>query len=57
MWRTLASARASIAETGRDQIEAFLNAGAERVSVWASHCDTEAEMGEQLERMAHALTL
>ena len=42
-------------ETDRDQIEAFLNAGAERVSVWASHCKTEAEMGEQLERMADAL--
>jgi len=24
--------------------------------VWASHCETEAEMGEQLERMADALT-
>ena len=42
-------------ETDRDQIEAFLNAGAERVSVWASHCETEAEMGAQLERMADAL--
>ena len=42
-------------ETDRDQIAAFLHAGAERVSVWASHCETEAEMGEQLERMADAL--
>ena len=42
-------------ERDRDQIEAFLNAGAERVSVWASRCKTEAEMGEQLERMADAL--
>jgi len=42
-------------DTNRDQIQAFLNAGADRVAVWPSHCETEAEMGEQLERMAEAL--
>jgi alkanesulfonate monooxygenase SsuD/methylene tetrahydromethanopterin reductase-like flavin-dependent oxidoreductase (luciferase family) len=42
-------------ETTREQIDSFLNAGAQRVSVWANHCDTEAEMGEQLERMAETL--
>ena len=39
----------------RDQVEAFLNAGALRVSAWAPHCDTEEEMGDQLERMAENL--
>ena len=42
-------------DTNRDQVQAFLDAGADRVAVWPSHCDTEAEMGEQLERMADAL--
>ena len=42
-------------ETTRDQVDAFLNAGAVRVSVWPTHCDTEEEMGEQLERMAENL--
>ncbi len=42
-------------DTTRDQVDAFLNAGAERVSVWPAHCETEKEMGEQLERMADAL--
>ena len=32
-------------ETTRDQVDAFLNAGAVRVSVWPTHCDTEEEMG------------
>jgi alkanesulfonate monooxygenase SsuD/methylene tetrahydromethanopterin reductase-like flavin-dependent oxidoreductase (luciferase family) len=41
--------------TTREQVDAFLNAGAEHVSVWPAHCDTEAEMGEQLERMAEEL--
>ena len=41
--------------TNRDQVQAFLDAGADGVSVWPSHCETEAEMGEQLERMAEAL--
>ena len=39
----------------RDQVQAFLNASADRVAVWAPHCQTESEMGEQLERMADAL--
>jgi probable F420-dependent oxidoreductase len=42
-------------ETTRDQVDAFLNAGAERVAVWPAHCETEKEMGDQLERMAEAL--
>ena len=42
-------------DTTREQVEDFLNAGAERVSVWAAHCETEEEMAEQLERMADAL--
>jgi probable F420-dependent oxidoreductase len=42
-------------DTTRDQVDAFLNAGAVRVAVWATHCETEQEMGEQLERMADAL--
>ena len=41
--------------TTREQVDAFLNAGAEHVSVWPAHCDTEAEMGEQLEKMAEEL--
>jgi len=39
----------------RDQVDRFLNAGAERVSVWAPHCDSEVEMGGCLEQMAEAL--
>ena len=42
-------------DTTRQQVDDFLNAGAVRVSVWPEHCDTEAEMGEQLERMAETL--
>ncbi len=42
-------------DTKRDQVDAFLNAGAVRVAVWPAHCETEAEMGEQLERMAETL--
>ena len=42
-------------ETTRQQVDDFLNAGAIRVSVWPTHCETEQEMGEQLERMADAL--
>ena len=42
-------------DTSRDQIDAFLNAGADRVAVWPAYCDTEAEMGEQLERMAESM--
>ena len=39
----------------RNEVQSYLDAGAVRVSVWPKHCDTEAEMGEQLERMADAL--
>ena len=42
-------------DTHRDRVEDFLQAGAVQVSVWPAHCETEAEMGEQLERMAEAL--
>ena len=42
-------------DTTRDQVEAFLSAGAVRVAVWPTHCETEQAMGEQLERMATAL--
>jgi alkanesulfonate monooxygenase SsuD/methylene tetrahydromethanopterin reductase-like flavin-dependent oxidoreductase (luciferase family) len=42
-------------DTNRQQGDDFLNAGAARVSVWPAHCDTEVEMGEQMERMAEAL--
>ena len=42
-------------DTTRGQVDDFLNAGAERVSVWANHCDTEQAMGDQLEQMAETL--
>ena len=42
-------------DTDRGQVDSFLDAGAERVAVVAAHCETEAEMGLQLERMADAL--
>jgi probable F420-dependent oxidoreductase len=42
-------------ETTREQVDAFLNAGAVRVAVWAHHCESEHAMGEQLARMADAL--
>jgi probable F420-dependent oxidoreductase len=42
-------------DTTRRQVDAFLNAGSVRVSVWPTYCETEQEMGEQLERMAEAL--
>ena len=41
--------------TDRGQVDSFLDAGAERVAVVSAHCETEAEMGVQLERMADAL--
>ena len=41
--------------TTRQQVDDFLNAGAVRVSVWPTHCDTEQEMGDQLEKMAEEL--
>jgi len=42
-------------DTTRQQVDDFLNAGALRVSAWAPHCDTEKEMGDELERMAETL--
>jgi hypothetical protein len=36
-------------------VQSFLNAGADRVVVRPEHVKTEAEMGEQLERMAEAV--
>jgi probable F420-dependent oxidoreductase len=39
----------------RGLAQAFLNAGADRVVVRPEHVETEAEMGEQLERMAEAV--
>ena len=39
----------------RDLVQSLLNAGADRVIVRPEHVDTEAEMGEQLERMAEAV--
>ncbi len=38
-----------------DMIRSFLNAGADRVVVAPQHCATDAEMGEQLERIADAV--
>ncbi len=42
-------------DTTRQQVDDFLNAGALRVSAWPAHCDTENEMGDELERLAEAL--
>ena len=39
----------------RDLVQSYLNAGADRVVVGPEHCETEAQMGEQLERMAEAV--
>ena len=39
----------------RELIQSFLNAGADRVVVRPEHCDTEEEMGEQLERIAEVV--
>ena len=39
----------------RDLVQSFLNAGADRVIVRPDHVETEAAMGEQLERMAEAV--
>lgn len=39
----------------REQIQSFLNAGADRVLVRPEHCETEDQMGEQLERIADAV--
>ena len=42
-------------EPKRDVVQSYLNAGADRVVVRPEHVETEAEMGEQLERMAEAV--
>ncbi len=42
-------------DTDRNRVDDFMNAGAQRVSVWLAHCDTESGMGDQLERMAETL--
>ena len=39
----------------RDLVQSFLNAGADRVIVRPDHVETEADMGDQLERMAEAV--
>ena len=39
----------------RDLVQSFLNAGANRVIVRPDHVETEADMGDQLERMAEAV--
>ena len=35
-------------DTNRGPVDAFLQAGAVRVAVWAAHCETEHAMGEQI---------
>lgn len=42
-------------EPKRDVVQSYLNAGADRVVVRPEYVETEAEMGEQLERMAEAV--
>ena len=42
-------------DTTRGHVQALLDAGADRAVVWPSHCETEAEMGEELERLADEL--
>ncbi len=42
-------------DTDRSRVDDFMNAGAQRVSVWLAHCNPEAKMGAQLERMAESL--
>ena len=44
-------------DTTRQQVNDFLNAGALRVAAWAPHCETEAKMGEELERMAETIII
>ena len=44
-------------DTTRQQVNDFLNAGALRVGAWAPHCETEAKMGEELERMAETIII
>mgnify|MGYP005738304147 FL=1 len=42
-------------EPDRALVRSLLDAGANRVIVRPEHVDTQAEMGEQLERMANAV--
>lgn len=42
-------------EPKREVVQSYLNAGADRVVVRPEYVETEAEMGEQLERMAEAV--
>jgi hypothetical protein len=42
-------------EPKKDIVRQLLDAGADRVVVRATHVETEAEMGAQLERMAAAV--
>jgi len=42
-------------QADRELIQSFMNAGADRVVVAPQHVATEAEMGEQMERMAEAV--
>lgn len=44
-------------DTTRQQVNDFLNAGALRVAAWAPHCETEAKMEEELERMAETMII
>ena len=44
-------------DTTRQQVNDFLNAGALRVAAWAPHGETEAKMGEELERMAETMII
>ena len=44
-------------DTTRQQVNDFLDAGALRVAAWAPHCETEAKMGEELERMAETMII
>ena len=42
-------------EPTKDVVRPLLDAGADRVVVRATHVETEAEMGAQLERIAQAV--
>ena len=39
----------------REVIQSFMDAGADRVLVYPDHCDTDAQLGEQMERMAEKI--
>ena len=42
-------------DDNKQQVDDFLNAGALRVCAWAPHCESEEQMGDELERMAEAM--